>query len=154
MARASSSGSRTHTLPLRSQIIFSNIRSWRCPRPNFPTFQVRKWPLTEVNMSNIKTLNDLRGQVSAIWTSSMSVSTAGPLILNSYLKLFLEKHQCQLAYALRSLLSPESGSIISGSHVVLPNKSVFTKKISDKDVKMFCHPVSWKEMWVGQLNAQ
>ncbi|KAF8133912.1 hypothetical protein EV363DRAFT_1161718, partial [Boletus edulis] len=104
--------------------------------------RVARNPLTEVNMSNINTLNDLRGEVSAIWTSS-------------FFPFFRESHQCQFACALRSLLSPESGCIISGSHVALPNKSVFTEKISDKDVKMFCHhPVSWKEMWVGQLNAQ
>ncbi|KAF8558297.1 hypothetical protein OG21DRAFT_1595447 [Imleria badia] len=94
-------------------------------------------PLTEVNLSNISTLNDLRGKVSAIWATA-------------FFHLFSEKKQCQLAHALGSLLSPESGSIIFGSHVALPNKCVLTEKISDKDVRMFCHdPDSWKEMWVG-----
>ena len=47
-------------------------------------------------------------------------------------------------------MSPESGSIIFGCHIALPNKGVLTEKISDKDVKMFCHdPESWKEMWLG-----
>ena len=71
------------------------------------------------------------------------------------MKLFSEKSQRQLAHALGSLLSPESGSIIFGSHVALPNKGDLAERISDKGVKMFCHdPDSWKEMWVGQSNTR
>lgn len=48
-------------------------------------------------------------------------------------------------------MSPESGSIIFGSHIALPNKGVLTEKISDRDVEMFCHDLdSWKDMWVGR----
>lgn len=51
-------------------------------------------------------------------------------------------------------MSPESGSIIFGSHMALPKKGDLAE-ISDKDIKMFCHdPNSWKEMWVGQSNTQ
>ncbi|KAN0087679.1 hypothetical protein V8E55_006300 [Tylopilus felleus] len=96
----------------------------------------------EVNLANIRTLNDLRGKVSVIWAAS-------------FFHLFSERNQRQLAHAFGSLLSPESGSIIFGSHIALPNKGVFADKISDKDVRMFCHdPESWKEMWVGRSTAQ
>jgi hypothetical protein len=95
-------------------------------------------PVKEVNLSNISTLNDLRGKASAIWATS-------------FFHLFSEKNQCQLAHALGSLLAPESGSIIFGSHLALPNKGVFTEKIFDMEGKIFCHdPDSWKDMWVGR----
>ncbi|KAG8214700.1 pectin lyase fold/virulence factor [Butyriboletus roseoflavus] len=95
-------------------------------------------PPTEVNLSNISTLNDLRGKVSAIWAAS-------------FFHLFTEKDQHQLAHALESLLSPESGSIMFSSHMALPDKGVLTGKISDRDFRMFCHNLdSWNELWVGQ----
>lgn len=117
-------------------------------------------PPTEVNLSNVSTLNDLRGKVSAIWAASFfHVSLVPPAAgrsnsCNFILKLFSEKDQRQLAHSLGSLLSPESGSILFGSHIALPNKGVLTGKISDRDVSMFCHDLdSWKEMWVGQSTA-
>jgi len=95
-------------------------------------------PSTEVDLSNISSLNDLRGRVSAIWASS-------------FFHVFSETNQRQLAHALGSLLSPESGSIIFGTHMALPKKGILTHKVTDRDSTMFCHdPDSWKEMWLGQ----
>jgi hypothetical protein len=95
-----------------------------------------------------------RLQLSGLPPSSMSVSHHPLLdfqVAENPLKLFSEKNQCQLAHALGSLLAPESGSIIFGSHLALPNKGVFTEKIFDMEGKIFCHdPVSWKDMWVGR----
>ena len=72
-----------------------------------------------------------------------------------FLKLFSEQDQHRLARALGSLLSPERGSILFGTHVALPSKGILSGRISERDVHMFCHdPMSWKEMWVGQSTDQ
>lgn len=99
-----------------------------------------------------------RFQLFGLPHSSMSVLhhpvLEFPTAENLSLKLFTEKDQRQLAHALASLLSPESGSTIFGSHMALPDRGVLTGKISDRDFRMFCHdPYSWKEMWVGQSIA-
>ncbi|KIJ17879.1 hypothetical protein PAXINDRAFT_72333 [Paxillus involutus ATCC 200175] len=92
-------------------------------------------PPAPVDLSNISALNDLDGKVSAIWATS-------------FFHLFSEKNQRQLAHALGCLLSPQSGSIIFGSHVAKPEKGVLTSEILGKEVTMFCHdPESWKELW-------
>ncbi|KAI9461144.1 hypothetical protein HD554DRAFT_2176421 [Boletus coccyginus] len=96
-------------------------------------------PLTEVNLSNISTLNELRGNVSVIWASSL-------------FHLFPEEGQRRLAHAVGRLLSPEKGSVIFGIHMGLPSKGTVAY---DTDVKMFCHdPESWKEMWVARSTIQ
>ncbi|KIK98967.1 hypothetical protein PAXRUDRAFT_63944, partial [Paxillus rubicundulus Ve08.2h10] len=59
-------------------------------------------PPVPVGLSNISVLNDLHGKVSAIWATS-------------FFHLFPEKNQRQLAHA-------QSGSIIFGSHVAMPEK--------------------------------
>ncbi|KAF8124084.1 hypothetical protein EV363DRAFT_1178416 [Boletus edulis] len=93
---------------------------------------------TKIDLSRVSTLNDLHGQVSAIWASS-------------FFHMFSEKEQQQVARALASLLSPEPGSVVFGAHVALPSKGLLTGRISDRNVDMFCHdPESWKAMWVGR----
>jgi len=99
-------------------------------------------PMEKVNLSNIKTLNHLRGQVSVIWAAAL-------------FHLFSEKDQRQLAHALGRLLSPESGSIIFGAHIASDNKGTMVDESSEKSVRLFCHnPDSWKELWVGTSTDQ
>ncbi|KIJ62684.1 hypothetical protein HYDPIDRAFT_114355 [Hydnomerulius pinastri MD-312] len=94
-------------------------------------------PTTAVDLSAINTLNELRGRFSAIWATS-------------FFHLFSEKDQRQVAHALGSLLSSQSGSVIFGSHVSKPERGILVGEILGKEVTMFCHdPSSWKELWVG-----
>ncbi|KAI9461142.1 hypothetical protein HD554DRAFT_2028371 [Boletus coccyginus] len=95
-------------------------------------------PPMEANLSNISTLNELRGNVSVIWASSL-------------FHIFPEEGQRRLAHAVGRLLSPEKGSVIFGIHMGLPSKGTVNY---DTDVRMFCHdPESWKEMWnMGDLD--
>jgi len=98
--------------------------------------------MAEVNLSNIKTLNDIRGRVSVIWAAAL-------------FHLFSEKNQRQLAHALGRLLSPESGSIIFGAHIASDNKGTMVDESSEKNVRLFYHnPDSWKELWVGKSTDQ
>ena len=62
--------------------------------------------------------------------------------------LFQEDDQLRLARGLGALLSPEPGSMIFGSHGVVPQTSPVQ---SDDDRKrLFSHsPDSWTELWDG-----
>lgn len=95
------------------------------------------------NLSTLTNLKPLVGQVSAIHASS-------------FFHLFDEERQLQLAHLIASLLSPEPGSIIFGSHRGLPTKGlrVGTRNTSQtpQGISMFCHSAeSWKELWEGVL---
>ncbi|KAI0737401.1 hypothetical protein C8Q80DRAFT_1115292 [Daedaleopsis nitida] len=100
-----------------------------------PTPPLYAKPATSApRLSDVKTLSELRGHVSAIG-------------LCAVFHLFsTEEAQLQLARSLASLLSPEPGSMIFGWHNGLPEKGI--KKGHSFD--MFCHtPESWTELWDG-----
>ena len=93
------------------------------------------------DLSNLTTLNPLRGHVSAIHASS-------------FFHLFSEEKQLELAKALAGLLSPEPGSMLLGAHGGQPKKGsqVETFGPSSREIAMFCHsPESWEELWDGQV---
>ncbi|KAL4080809.1 hypothetical protein J3A83DRAFT_71869 [Scleroderma citrinum] len=87
------------------------------------------------DLSRISTLNDLKGKCSAIYA-------------RSFFHLFDEAQQCQLAHALGSLLSPEKGSVIFGSHIGGPEKGSITHRAIAGQERTFLHsPSSWEELW-------
>jgi hypothetical protein len=68
---------------------------------------------------------------------------------SSLFHLFDEEKQANLAKRLASLLSPEPGSVIFGSHGGLPSKGT---RFETANHSMFCHgPDSWKDLWDGQV---
>lgn len=82
---------------------------------------------------NLTSLTPLQGKVSAVHTSS-------------FFHLFSEEKQLELAHRVASLLLPQPGSIIFGSHVAMPNKGIRRKHARKWD--MFCHsPKTWTSMW-------
>lgn len=86
-------------------------------------------------LNSLSSLNPLRGYVSIIFTGAL-------------FHLFSEDHQSELAHSLASLLSPEPGSMILGSHAGKTGDKGFWRP-SD-DFEMFCHsPSSWVELWEG-----
>jgi hypothetical protein len=63
--------------------------------------------------------------------------------------MFNEEGQFHLARGLAGLLSPEPGSVILGSQMGSPEKSI--KQTTD-GFNAYCHsPESWKELWNGQV---
>lgn len=90
-------------------------------------------------LSALTNLTPLVGHVSAIHASA-------------FFHLFDEERQLQLVKIFSSLLSPEPGSIVFGSHVGLPEKGLRMSAIQpgqvDRSIRMFCHsPESWTELW-------
>jgi len=89
------------------------------PRPHLPT---------------LSSLIPLRGHVSAIHVAA-------------FFHLFQEEGQLQAARALASLLSPEKGSFIFGSHSALPEKGI-RKHPNPRGEYIYCHDVdSWHALW-------
>ncbi|KAH9178599.1 hypothetical protein EDB89DRAFT_2111542 [Lactarius sanguifluus] len=89
----------------------------------------------EHHLGTLKSLNPLRGHVSAI--SALS-----------FFHLFPGDAQLRLARALAGLLSPEPGSMIFGKHIGLP-ESGHREDLSPR-VRLFCHtPRSWSGLWDG-----
>jgi hypothetical protein len=88
----------------------------------------------------LTSLTPLQGHVSAIHASS-------------FFHLFKEDGQLEAARQLASLLSPESGSVIFGSHVGLAAKGRRESLMHKQNYYMFCHsPESWKsEVWDGPV---
>ncbi|KAG6332952.1 hypothetical protein ID866_6137 [Astraeus odoratus] len=92
-----------------------------------------------LDLPGISTLNALKGRVHAIYAKSI-------------FHLFNEEQQYQLAHALGSLLSHESGSVIFGSHVGDEHKGLITHKAVAGKESTFSHsPSSWKELWSESL---
>ncbi|KXN88491.1 hypothetical protein AN958_07157 [Leucoagaricus sp. SymC.cos] len=88
------------------------------------------------SLRNLQSLSPLQGHISAIHASSL-------------FHLFDEDKQASLAKRLASLLSPEPGSMIFGSHGGLPEKG---NRLEIPNSSMFCHsPESWKDLWDGQV---
>ncbi|KAL4069993.1 hypothetical protein V8B97DRAFT_1872110 [Scleroderma yunnanense] len=87
------------------------------------------------DVSRISTLTGLKGKCSAIYA-------------RSFFHLFNEAQQCQIAHALGSLLSPEKGSVIFGSHIGGSEKGSISHKTIAGQERTFLHsPSSWKELW-------
>ncbi|KAJ7158914.1 hypothetical protein C8R46DRAFT_809982, partial [Mycena filopes] len=88
------------------------------------------------DLSSLKSLNDLRGHLSAIHSASL-------------FHLFSEPDQLQLARKLAGLLSPLPGSIIFGCHGAQPTKG---PTLGSRGRHMFCHsPDSWRDMWDSEV---
>lgn len=86
-------------------------------------------------LSNVTSLNALRGHVSAVFTGAL-------------FHLFSEDAQFQLARALAGMLSPKPGSMLIGVHGGRAEKGFYHPE--GYPYKMFCHsPDSWKELWEG-----
>ena len=93
-------------------------------------------PLRDIKVDS---LNSLRGRVSAI-------------LADLFFHLFNKEEQETLARSLASLLSPAPGSMIFGSHCVLPEERLWSPTPrpgeSESKIAMYCHsPESWKELW-------
>ena len=105
--------------------------------PTLPTSSNAE-PRAALALSSVRSLNELHGHVSAIFTGA-------------FFHLFTEEDQLQAARQVASLLSPESGSIIFGQHAALAEKGLRAqqKTIGGQGTRrMFCHdPDSWAEMW-------
>lgn len=90
------------------------------------------------DIQSLTSLTPLQGHISAIHVSA-------------FFHLFGEDQQQQACKAIASLLSPEPGSTIFGSHIALPNKGFRQRPDTNSDTQMFCHDSnSWKELW-GQI---
>ncbi|KAF8640222.1 hypothetical protein AX16_010119 [Volvariella volvacea WC 439] len=100
-----------------------------------------------VDPHSLTSLNPLKHKLSAIHASS-------------FFHIFEEDQQLDLARRIATLLSPEPGSVIFGTHVSRPEKGnrteVTLKRSADDQSEnrpqqyMFCHsPDSWKELWDG-----
>ncbi|KAG1862055.1 hypothetical protein DFJ58DRAFT_700601 [Suillus subalutaceus] len=91
------------------------------------------------NLSNLTSLNPLRGCVSVIHTTS-------------FFHLFKEDKQLHLARALAGLLSAEPGSIILGAHTGAQEKGVMNQVYRGVEADMFAHSAeSWTAMWDGEV---
>ncbi|KLO19847.1 hypothetical protein SCHPADRAFT_912505 [Schizopora paradoxa] len=88
-----------------------------------------------------KSLNGLRGHVSAVFTGAFS-------------HLFDEEKQAEVARKLAGLLSPEPGSMLIGVQGGRKKKGLFEPSINGKkEYRMFCHSEkTWKELWEGPLD--
>ncbi|KAI6114305.1 hypothetical protein F5141DRAFT_1105787 [Pisolithus sp. B1] len=92
-------------------------------------------PQASLDLSTLTTLNPLKGDVSAIYARSL-------------FHLFNEDQQYQLAHSLGSLLSPQPGSVIFGSHMGNVEKGTIKHKATGRQDTTFFHsPESWKELW-------
>ncbi|KAH6913282.1 hypothetical protein BKA70DRAFT_1421562 [Coprinopsis sp. MPI-PUGE-AT-0042] len=90
-------------------------------------------------LHQLQTLTPLQGQISAIHASSL-------------FHLFDEEGQTKAARQVATLLSPEAGSLIFGSHIGKTDKGSreVEESIPVGRARMFCHsPESWRELWDG-----
>ncbi|KAK0496141.1 hypothetical protein EDD18DRAFT_232786 [Armillaria luteobubalina] len=92
------------------------------------------------NLSQVQSLADLRGNISAIHTSA-------------FFHLFDEEDQLEIAKIMAALLSSEPGSMIFGVHGGLPEKGI--REVGANSTRrrnMFCHsPESWRALWDGEI---
>jgi hypothetical protein len=81
------------------------------------------------DFSSLTSFCSLRGRVSVIYVAR-------------FFHLFNEGEQAEFACKLASLLSPEPGSTIFGTHIGSPHRS------TNSSTAFFCHsPESWRELW-------
>ncbi|KAF9446312.1 hypothetical protein P691DRAFT_804387 [Macrolepiota fuliginosa MF-IS2] len=91
------------------------------------------------DLRTLESLTPLQGHISAIHASS-------------FFHLFDEEGQLLLGKQLATLMSPEPGSIIFGSHGGRAVKGLRTEVINARGGHSFCHsPESWKELWDGEI---
>ncbi|KAG7448620.1 uncharacterized protein BT62DRAFT_992643 [Guyanagaster necrorhizus] len=126
-------------------------RLFRSTPDNFPArfipadiFQLEDLPKkgdSVSELSQVKSMGELRGSISAIHTSAL-------------FHLFEEERQLELARNLAALLSSEPGSMIFGSHGGRPKKGIRIEVAPgcNNDRNMFCHsPESWRSLWDGEV---
>lgn len=90
------------------------------------------------DLSTLASLTPLQGHVSAIHVAA-------------FFHLFQEDGQLKAARALASLLSPEKGSFIFGSHGALRKKGL-RKTPNPRGEYIYCHdPDSWRALWDGVI---
>ena len=71
--------------------------------------------------------------------------------VNAFFHLFQEEGQLQAARALATLLSPEKGSFIFGSHSAQQKKGIRSYP-NPRGEYIFCHNLdSWRELWDGTV---
>jgi len=108
------------------------------PVPDLPKGQ----PFTYPHPSTLdlsKSLNPLRGQISAIHASS-------------FFGLFSEAQQLTIAHKLGALLSLEPGSFLFGSHQGADVKGMTAFELHGTRLEAFCHsPESWKDLWEREV---
>ena len=91
------------------------------------------------DLCNLTSLNPLHGRVFAIHASS-------------FFHLFNEEKQLYVARALAGLLSSESGSMIFGAHIAVPEGMGFEPSTLHGYHRMWGHsPESWTELWDGLI---
>ncbi|KAG7448621.1 uncharacterized protein BT62DRAFT_992644 [Guyanagaster necrorhizus] len=100
-------------------------------------------PAPVPELSQVQSLAELRGHISAIHTSA-------------FFHLFDEEGQFEIANIMAALLSSEPGSMIFGSHVGRREKGFRTaSEVGSNGVhrsNMFCHsPESWRLLWDGEI---
>lgn len=88
-------------------------------------------------LNTLTSLNPLRGHVSAIHTSL-------------FFHLFGKAQQAAAARAFASLLSPEPGSIIFGSHASRAVSGPRVNTLRGTDIYDFS-PEDWKALWDGEI---
>jgi len=107
----------------------------------FPSLKLGE-TITYPTVSSLKltnSLNPLAGKISAIHTAS-------------FFHLFSAKRQTLVAKKLGVLLSPESGSIIFGSHAGGEEAGMRRNKLGDTHVESYVHsPKTWKELWENEV---
>ncbi|KAI0702393.1 hypothetical protein C8T65DRAFT_579171 [Cerioporus squamosus] len=92
-------------------------------------------------LSSLSSLNQLRGQVSAIHAGAL-------------LHLFSEEQQTHIMRAFAGLLSAEPGSMLLGSQSGAPEKGIRVVAIGKNgaSISQFCHsPQSWTELVDGHI---
>ena len=78
----------------------------------------------------------LRGRVSVIYVAR-------------FFHLFTEGKQVEIACKLASLLSPEPGSTIFGTHIGLPER--LPTNDFDSSTTFYHSPQSWRELWEDKV---
>jgi len=102
--------------------------------PDQPTYSPPSTPTPDLRSAT--TLTPLIGHVSAIHASA-------------FFHLFEEAQQFELAQKMASLLSPQAGSMIFGSHMAQVQKGT---RVTAWGESAFAHsPTSWEELWDGQV---
>ncbi|KAG7448598.1 uncharacterized protein BT62DRAFT_889725 [Guyanagaster necrorhizus] len=106
-------------------------------------FQCLSADNTPVNtpISEIQSLGQLRGHISAIHTAAV-------------FHLFNEEQQLQLGKIMAILLSSTPGSMIFGTHIGLPTKGHREEPVAlgGRTHCMFCHsPETWRSLWDGGI---
>ncbi|KZT21766.1 hypothetical protein NEOLEDRAFT_1138979 [Neolentinus lepideus HHB14362 ss-1] len=88
------------------------------------------------SLASLTALTPLQGHISAIHAFS-------------FFHLFKEAEQYDLAKRMATLLSPEPGSVIFGSHIGAKEKGELK---GSQDAGLFCHsPESWTALWNGSV---